>query len=163
MHNRLTRTVLFLVLTLGALLATTGSALATVNFDPETGTGYVDKADVQGAFGWKDQTFQANARKLEFRTVHLVSWTWECLIGGEAVTFVTDQQFSREVDSTTVGTLVRKNLVSVTGVTLTGFTASSDSGSPASCPSGDPVNVTSGTSAVLYVDFRNQSEPIWSS
>jgi hypothetical protein len=162
MHLRLTRIVVPLVL-VGALLATAGTALATVGFDPATGTGYVAKADVQAAFGWKEQTFQANARKLSFHFERLTSWTWDCLIDGHLSTLTADEQISQRVDSAVVATAVRKNTMAVTGFDLTGFPAAPSAGSAASCPSGDPSSVHGASTDVLYVDFRSQSEPIWSS
>ena len=48
-------------------LATT--AQAAVTFDPETGTGFVGKGDVQVAFGWNNAQFQANATGLSFAYV----------------------------------------------------------------------------------------------
>lgn len=37
-----------------AAVCMVGSALATVTFDPGTGTGFVGKGDVQNAFGWNN-------------------------------------------------------------------------------------------------------------
>lgn len=162
MHSRFTRIVVPLAV-VGALLATAGTALATVSFDTATGTGYVAKADVQAAFGWKEQTFQANARKLSFHSERLTSWTWDCLIDGQLSTLTADEQISQAVDSAAVGTAIRKNTFSVTGFDLNGFSAVPSVGSAASCPSGDPSNVRNASTDVLYVDFRSQSEPIWSS
>ena len=165
MYPRPERIAVSLALILGALLAMAGSAAATVTFDPATGTGYVDKTDVQAAFGWKDQTFQANAKKVRFHGVHVTSWTWDCLIGGESVTFVGDVQSSRAVELEALGTAVGRTVRAVTGFDLNGFaggTSPAPGSDPTSCPSGDPANVSSGSSDVLYADFRGQSEPIWS-
>jgi hypothetical protein len=49
-----------------ALLFTAGAASATVTFDPGSGTGFVGKGDVQTAYGWNNQTLQANAGGLTF-------------------------------------------------------------------------------------------------
>ena len=162
MHLRLTRILMPLVL-VGALLASAGTAIAAVSFDPASGTGYVAKADVQAAFGWPEQAFQANARKLSFHSERLTSWTWECLIDGQLSTLTADEQLSQGVDSAVVGTPVRKNGVAVSGFDLTGFSGAPAVGDVATCPSGDPSSVRGASSDVLYVDFRSQSEPIWSS
>jgi hypothetical protein len=162
MHVRPTRIIVPLAL-VGALFASAGTALAAVSFDPASGTGYVAKADVQAAFGWKEQTFQANARKLSFHSERLTSWTWDCLIDGQLATLTADEQTSQAVDSAVVGTAVRKNSFSVTGFDLTGLAAAPSVGGAATCPSGDPSNVRAASTDVLYVDFRSQSEPIWSS
>lgn len=162
MHLRLTR-ILVPVALVGVLLASAGSALATVGFDPASGTGYVAKADVQAAFGWKEQAFQANARKLSFHSERLTSWTWDCLIDGQLSTLTADEQISQRISSTVVGTAVRRNGVAVTGFDLTGFSAAPAVGDAASCPSGDPSSVRGSSTDVLYVDFHSQSEPIWSS
>ncbi len=166
MYLRPKRIAVSLALILGALLATTGNVLATVTFDPAAGTGYVDKSDVQAVFGWRDQLFQANARKVSFHAVHVVSWTWDCPIDGELLTFVSDEQSSRTVEVEALGTTAGRTVRSVTGFDLTGFAGATPPASgtdPTSCPSGDPSNVSSGTSDVLYVDFRGQSQRIWSS
>lgn len=54
-------------LLLGAtmVLAAT-AAFATVTFDPNTGTGFVGKGDVQLAFGWNNAMVQANATGVSF-------------------------------------------------------------------------------------------------
>ena len=162
MHLRLTRIIVPLGL-VAVLLATAGTALATVGFDPANGTGYVAKEDIQAAFGWKEQTFQANARKLSFHSERLTSWTWDCLIDGQLTTLTADEQISQRVDSAVVGTPVRKNTFAVTGFNLNGFSAAPAVGSAATCPFGDPSSLQGASSDVLYVDFRSQSEPIWSS
>jgi hypothetical protein len=162
MHLRPTRIVVPLAL-VGALFVSAGTTLAAVTFDPGSGTGYVAKADVQAAFGWKEQAFQANARKLSFHSERLTSWTWECLIDGQLSTLTADEQVSQAVASAAVGTPVRKNSFSVSGFDLNGFSATPSVGGAASCPSGDPSSVRSASTDVLYVDFRSQSEPIWSS
>jgi hypothetical protein len=49
-----------------AVLAVVATAYASVTFDPETGTGFVGKGDVQTAFGWNNKALQDNAGGLTF-------------------------------------------------------------------------------------------------
>ena len=63
---------------LAALVFATTPALATVIFDPSTGTGQVGKGDVQDAFLWNNQQLQANAASLEFQVVQNKHYTATC-------------------------------------------------------------------------------------
>jgi hypothetical protein len=40
-------------------LATAGAAFAAITFNPDDGTGFVGKGDVQEAFGWNNHALQA--------------------------------------------------------------------------------------------------------
>jgi hypothetical protein len=140
----------------GVLLLVT-PALAAVSFDPTTGSGYVDKADVQAAFGWREQTFQANARKLSFHLETVGSLSWDCVVAGQTSTIVADVSDSRPVGSSVVAAGGRHG--SVSGFDLTGFASAPIS---ASCSSGAPANVSWSGQHVLYADSRSQSQPVWS-
>jgi hypothetical protein len=143
-----------------AALVAASPALAAVSFDPATGTGHVDKADVEAAFGWREATFQANARKLSFHLESSASWTWDCTIDGQVVTIVSDQQASRAVGDVATGTGRHGG---VSGFDLTGFAAASGAPTnPASCPSGSPANVHSASTETLFADLRSQARAIWS-
>jgi hypothetical protein len=153
-----------LALAVATVVATAGIAVASVSFDPATGTGYVDKADVQAAFGWKEGTFQANVRRVGFHAATYTSWTWDCVIGGESVSVTADLESSWVVASEVVSTPGQRR--SASGFNLTGLGAqlsSTSDANPASCPDGDPTNVSSSTTDVLYVDLRSHSEVLWTS
>ncbi|MEV6299772.1 hypothetical protein AB0M02_10250 [Actinoplanes sp. NPDC051861] len=55
------RSVLALLLVFSA-----SPAYGAVKFDPQTGTGFVDRADVRKAFGWDDAALNARAGDVEF-------------------------------------------------------------------------------------------------
>lgn len=159
--QRLPRIVVTVALALASALAGAPGALATVTFDTSTGLGFVDKADVQGAYGWNDHQFQANARKVSFHAEQTVSWSWQCLIGGQLTTLTTDPLMDRwAVDSTAVGSTVGKRVTGVTGFALDGPGAT-DPGSAPSCPSGEPTGVTSFVTTQLFADFRGASRVVW--
>ena len=164
MHPRVARISAPLSFAVALVVATTGSAAASVTFDPESGTGYVARADVQQAFGWKDGTFQANIRKLSFHAARYLSWTWECVIDGQVVTLAADQESSWLVGSQAVTSGGQRRPASVSGFDLLGPGASvASDASVATCPAGDPANVSSSTTDVLYADLRGQSRVLWTS
>lgn len=141
-----------------------GPSRAELTFNPSAGTGYVAKADVQVAFGWKDGTFQANARRLGFHSARYTAWSWECVVDGDVVTLQADQQSSWALGSEIVVTTAGRRAVS--GFQLTGLGAQLSSTSdayPAICPAGEPANVQAVSTDVLYVDLRGRSEVLWTS
>lgn len=64
-----------------ALLAIAATAaMASVTFDPATGTGFAGKGDVQLTFGWNNAVLQKNADGVQFRTTRtsVLDRTWTC-------------------------------------------------------------------------------------
>ena len=57
----------------GVLIA--GPAAASVVFDPATGTGFVEKADLQRALGWTGAVLQRNAPGVSFAVTSTRTWT----------------------------------------------------------------------------------------
>jgi hypothetical protein len=147
-----------------ALVASAGLALAAVTFDPATAQGYVAKADVQAAFGWKDQNVQANANRISFHLVQRVSASWSCVLDGVIQPMLAESESTSPVASAVATAGGKRGRPSVSGFSLTGFAAG---GGPASaivpsCSSGSPADVTSGETDVLFADFQGQSRQIWS-
>jgi hypothetical protein len=77
-------------LTLAAALAAatiSTTALATVTFDTNSGTGFVGKGDVQTAFGWANAKAQANQNGVTFvanATIEYdVTCLWDTVTGGK--------------------------------------------------------------------------------
>jgi hypothetical protein len=60
------------------LLAASGLALATVTFNPSTGTGFVGKGDVQLAFGWNNAQAQNNLGSTSFTYVERATYAAVC-------------------------------------------------------------------------------------
>jgi hypothetical protein len=61
-----------------ALAAVCAVAAAAVTFDPERGTGFVGKGDVQLAYGWNNAQLQANAAGVTFTYGHTETYTAVC-------------------------------------------------------------------------------------
>ncbi len=156
LDGRLARAASIVTFGLIAVLVTAAPAAATSTFDPATGTGYVDKADVQQAFGWKDQVFQANVRKVTFHAEQVVSWSWDC----QGSTLTADAPTSWSVGSFPIGSTHGRWVAAVSGFTLTGPGVVASSDPVASCASGDPSNVSSATTVILYADFRDESQAV---
>jgi hypothetical protein len=146
------------IVAVATLVLVASPALGAVAFDETTATGHVDKADVEAAFGWREQTFQANARKLSFHLQSVGSLTWDCTVGGSTVGVVADVNARRPVDAVALAGAGRRAPVS--GFDLTGFNGSSSGG--ASCSTGSPANVVWSGTDTLFADLRNQSAAIWS-
>jgi hypothetical protein len=147
-----------------ALAATASLTLAAVTFDPATAQGYVGKADVQAAFGWKDQAVQANASRISFHVVQRLSASWSCVVDGVIQGMLAEVESTSPVASTVATSGGKRGRPAISGFSLTGFAAG---GGPASaivpsCGSGTPADVTSSETDVLFADFQGQSRQIWS-
>jgi hypothetical protein len=59
-------------------LAIAGGAIGAVTFNPDTGTGFVGKGDVQLALGYNNAQLQANASSLQFTVSSVEETTWTC-------------------------------------------------------------------------------------
>jgi hypothetical protein len=162
MHPRVTRIAIALSLAVAVIVGTAGATVASVTFDPDSGTGYVAKSDIQAVFGWKEGTFQANARRLSFHAARFTAWTWDCVVEGVVQTMSADQESSWPVGSQAVTSAGQRRSVSGFDLLGPGERVPSD-GSVATCPAGDPANVSASSTDALYVDLRSQSRIIWSS
>lgn len=109
-----------------ALALATTSAAAAVVFDPDTGTGFVGKGDVQDAFGWNDAGLQLHATGVTFTYGYTAEYeavcTWTTGEGtrGQKTHNVTHSE-EMEVSSTVNVALRRNPQSKVTGFNLTGF------------------------------------------
>lgn len=151
---------------LGAMLWT-GSAIGDVTFDPQTGTGFVGKGDVQLVFGFNNKALQDNAGKVQFRanSEEITEVSWTC-------TNINNENIQERAETTTttiegVVSSVARERNQVTGFNLTGYsgdrTESSETGGPPlnSCPSGpwslttpagDPEVIASSSSLQVSID-----------
>jgi hypothetical protein len=124
------------------------TAYAAVTFDPETGTGFVGKGDVQTAFGWNNKQLQQNAGgvSFEFESVTVTETEWTCTNDRNQ----NEQVRQRETTTTTTGLVdsIAREKNQITGFNLEGFSGeptetSTTEGPPVnSCPSG-PWTLTS--------------------
>lgn len=67
-----------------ASMAVAAPSVAAAKYDPESGTGYVSKGEVQAALGWNNEEFQANAVRIDFnfRTYRYLRLAWTCTEDG---------------------------------------------------------------------------------
>jgi hypothetical protein len=150
-------------LTAGLMMIAT-AAMAAVNFDPVTGTGFVGKGEVQTAFGWNNPTLQNNAGAVSFRSVSEVvtEVSWTCT--NENNQNVQERERTTTTSIEGVVSAVGRERNQVTGFNLTGYvgtptTTTSTSGQPLnSCPTnwvlspaGEPELVSS--TSTLEVGF----------
>ena len=137
MKNNMKKTPFSVALAFVALVAMAAApAIMTVTFDPDTGTGFVGKGDVQLALGYNNAQLQAQAEYLQF-TYNKTSeqeTTWECYNENNGHT----QERSRTSTSTTSGVVssVARVRNQITGFNLTGFGSSSST----STTDGPPLN-----------------------
>jgi hypothetical protein len=146
------------------LAASASLAMAAVTFDPATAQGYVAKADVQAAFGWKDQAVQANAGRISFHVVQRLTASWSCVVDGVVQQMLADIETTNPVASSASTTSGKRGRPAISGFSLTGF---APGGGPVSaivpsCGTGSPADVTSAETDILFADFQSQSRQVWS-
>jgi hypothetical protein len=61
-----------------SVMVMAGAALGAVLFDPDTGTGFVGKGDVQLVYGWNNKALQDNAHLVDFRANSVSETSWTC-------------------------------------------------------------------------------------
>jgi hypothetical protein len=154
---------------LAILAALPLAVYALVTFDPNTGTGFVGKGDVQLAFGWNNKQAQDNAKAVSFSfesdTHYDVVCYWETETGGPQSKiiehYVTNHK-NASISSSIVYDARLKN--QYTGYNLTGFGATETTGEAVpqvgdACKQAHEtavvteVNVSSDSAGGLYVSF----------
>lgn len=152
-----------------SLFAFAATASANVTFDPASGTGFVDKADVQLAYGWNAAALRKNAGDVTFRLVStqqyaaVCSWTTADGARGQQTLTVSLQSLKGVGSAVTYDQRTRTQIA---GFTLTGFNGgSADSIGTfpvvgASCPGSQGVDGTwtsvTMTSSALRLDALYQ-------
>lgn len=109
------------------IVMTSAFSMREVIFNPETGTGFVGKGDVQLVFGWNNKQLQDASGTTEFRYegVSVTETAWTCSRinngGNESVT-----PRNRTVTTSLTGVLsvVERTRNQITGFLLTGFDGS---------------------------------------
>ena len=123
MRKKLT---ILLAVAMTALLAAT-AAFAAVTFDPDTGTGFVGKGDVQQAFGWNNTQLQQNASGVTFSHVTSEERVRTCQTPGRPDLRLTEVVTRTTAINSQVAYETRNNKKgAITGFNLTGFGASSE-------------------------------------
>jgi len=165
------------ILASAALAAVATVAMASVTFDPATGTGFVGKGDVQTAFGFNNATMQAKATATTFSLQAIEVYSAVC-------TFTTGDGTPGErthnvahVKSSSVNATVAadpRRTGQWTGWYLTGFGAVTTAGGEvpvvgAPCPGNQghdgvwtSVELTLSQSGGLYATIDGVSKLIWS-
>jgi hypothetical protein len=159
-----------LALRAGLVLGVIAIAFAAVNFDPETGTGFVGKGDVQLVLGWNNKQLQDGAGSVQFQasSVVVTEVSWICTnTNNENI-----QERARTTTATIQGVVshVARVKNQITGFNLTGYSgdpteSSTTDGPPVnSCPSGpwtlttpagDPEVVSSTGGLQVSIDATN--------
>jgi hypothetical protein len=163
--------VAFVAAMLVGAFSFTTAAYAAVTFDPDTGTGFVGKGDVQQVFDWNNKQLQQNAESVEFRAISEVvtEVSWICTNNKNE-----NIQEREETTTTTIQGLVdsiARERNQITGFNLNGYSgdgpeeSSTTDGPPLnSCPSGpwslttpagDPEEVSSTSSLEVSKDGTN--------
>jgi hypothetical protein len=101
------------------------TVLASVSFDPSTGTGFVGKGDVQTALGWNNAQAQANAGSLSFTYSEVVQQTVSCEKETHHSTMTRSGTRTGSVNDTL--SYNARTHKQVDGFLLTGFTSQNDS------------------------------------
>jgi hypothetical protein len=108
------------------VIAMVTPSLAMVEFDPETGTGFVGKGDVQTALGWNNAALQRNVSEIMFSynavNVYNVTVKWETTTGGKNPKIITHSNV-HEINVAVNGSVQHEERVhkQVDGFIMTGF------------------------------------------
>jgi hypothetical protein len=111
------------------IMALASPAVASVTFDPATGTGFVGKGDVQLVFDWNNKALQDNATKVDFRVNSVSETSWTCtkivVQGNDEIREIVQQRSTTSTVQGLVTTVARENSKGkdgpVTGFKLTGY------------------------------------------
>lgn len=155
----------------GALVAM--PALATVSFDPNTGTGRAGQSDIAPAFGWSAAQFQQNAAGIHFTYTGADSYSGVC-------SWVSPSGPGEQTQTVAINKTANVNVTldydsrthkTVTGFILGGFGMTQQSGGPTpsvGAPCQGPMGIT-GTwkqvmplmhSGVLSAGYAGLSVPL---
>jgi hypothetical protein len=129
-------------LAVAACLTAAVVAYAAVDFDPETGTGFVGKGDVQLVCGWNNNQLQNNVDLVAFRALsqEISEVSWECTNSNNDMVRERTRTTTTSTEGLVSGVARVKN--QVTGFNLSGYSGtptetSTTEGPPVnSCPSG---------------------------
>lgn len=144
-------------------------AIASVTFDSSTGTGFVDKGDVQTALGWNNETLQTKASKLKFlykvKNTFDVQCYWETLTSHGTVV-VHDVAITKTVGERSTVAYAPRVANQITGFNLTGFGTTTYSGTMpvvgGACPKKKPGTIVAVTDTTtdfgkLLVQFKSRN------
>jgi hypothetical protein len=149
------------------------AAMATVTFDPQSGTGFVGKGDVQTAFGWNNSQIQKNAGGVTFTynltAVYDVTCEWQTVTGGpNSRVIIHDVTVPRHINVNDTVSYTARTQNQISGFILNGFGSETDGATIPqvgdSCPNGGDgtiveVDETSYT-AGLFVNYGGNSVQI---
>lgn len=151
------------------------AAMATVTFDPDTGTGFVGKGDVQLAFGWNNAAAQTNGRSVTFTynvtATYDVECEWYTTAGPNTIHH--DITIPRHVSVNDTIQYDARTHKQIDGYILIGFGSEQDDGTipevgdtcPGHSDEGTVTNVTptssSGDGDGLFVNWNGLSVLIW--
>jgi opacity protein-like surface antigen len=161
-----------LAVAVAAVFAFSAVALAAVEFDPEDGTGFVGKGDVQQPFGWNNKQMNDNAADVSFFYQEGQTVEQDCVSsdGGAPPTFtVVGQRTKTQGIDEEVEYEKRRNggNSNLTGFILLGYDEEPEfsEGTWTACPAGSTqqgqVRVVSTTDGGLFAKHGSISHLIW--
>jgi hypothetical protein len=131
-----------IALAAAGVLAVAATAYADVEFNADTGTGFVGKGDVQLALGWNNKQLQdgASSAVFTYEASTVTATTWTCDRDGGTQT----QERANTTTTTTQGVVsaVSRERNQINGFILNGFdgapttTSETDGPKVGSCPTG---------------------------
>jgi hypothetical protein len=132
-----------IVAALAAVAVVTTAVYADVIFNPEDGTGFVGKGDVQLALDWNNRQLQQNADDVQFRanSETVTEITWICTNTNNENTQERERTTTTSVEGLVDSVVRERN--QITGFILSGYDGNPTIGTPVtdgpavnSCPSG---------------------------
>lgn len=106
-------------------LAVSSVAGAAVTFDPDKGTGFVGKGDVQLVYGWNNKVLQDNANSVKFQYVGISTTvtevSWECTNNSNQKVQERERTTTTETSISGVVTTVARERNQITGFSLTEY------------------------------------------
>ena len=137
-----------------ALAVVSMAALATVTFNPATGTGFVGKGDVQNAFAWNNAALQQNIGGISFSYNSSVTYSGTCYWVTGPVQNRTEHTVTHTTETNVNGTVNwdARTHHQVDGIYLTGFGDTTEGGGDIPVVGG-PCPGNPGTGAV-YIDVQ---------
>jgi hypothetical protein len=150
---------------IGAVLLTATVSRAAGTYNPVTGFGFVETAEVRQAFGWDNARLQANVTSVSFTYLERNRYSFRCAWAGGSRPHTIEETRSSNVVATPQGQTRTKQ---VTGFNLQGYSSTSGVLDPAAvCRRDDASAVVTNLrvntiSQKLRASFDASSTVVWS-
>jgi hypothetical protein len=148
-----------------AVLFTATVSRAAGTYNPVTGFGFVESAEVRQAFGWDNAKLQANVKSVAFTYLERNKYSFRCAWAGGSRSHTMEETRSSNVIVTPQG---QTRTSQVTGFNLQGYSSTNLGTEPAAiCRRDDPSAVVTNLhvntiSQKLRASFDASSTVVWS-